>query len=148
MLPSQENNGEGGWGPSTPSLFSSRFPVAKGDFRPEQTHNVQRGSLKILTFGDQNVWPLDKPTLSTTLASVPTAEPSACDDVIRRAHVSRSRGLPHREGTDGLRRRPLRRGGRRNPSVTSSRFLIVKGDFRPANLEKERAVQRGRRRHC
>ena len=32
--------------------------------------------------------------------------PSQCDDVIRRAHVSRSRGLPHREGTDGLRRPP------------------------------------------
>ena len=30
--------------------------------------------------------------------------PSECDDVIRRAHVSRSRGLPHREVTDGLRR--------------------------------------------
>ena len=29
------------------------------------------------------------------------ARPSECDDVIRRAHVSRSRGLPHREGTDG-----------------------------------------------
>ena len=24
-----------------------------------------------------------------------------CDDVIKRAHVSRSRGLPHREVTDG-----------------------------------------------
>ena len=32
--------------------------------------------------------------------------PSACDDVIRGAHVSRSRGLPHREVTDGLRRPP------------------------------------------
>ena len=37
--------------------------------------------------------------------------PSECDDVIRRAHVSRSRGLPH-------------------PSVSSSRFLVAKGGFR------------------
>ena len=29
------------------------------------------------------------------------------EHVIRRAHVSRSRGLPHREGTDGLRRPPF-----------------------------------------
>ena len=34
-------------------------------------------------------------------------QPSECDDVIKRAHVSRSRGLPHREVTDGLRRPPL-----------------------------------------
>ena len=34
--------------------------------------------------------------------------PSECDDVIRRARVSRSRGLPH-------------------PSVSSSRFLVAKG---------------------
>ena len=33
--------------------------------------------------------------------------PSECDDVIKRAHVSRSRGLPHREVTDGLRRPPF-----------------------------------------
>ena len=33
--------------------------------------------------------------------------PSACDDVIRREHVSRSRGLPQREVTDGLRRLPF-----------------------------------------
>ena len=38
--------------------------------------------------------------------------PSECDDVIKRAYVSRSRGLPHREVTDG--------------------FLVAKGDFRPA----------------
>ena len=30
-----------------------------------------------------------------------------CDDVIRRAPVSRSSRLPHREGTDGLRRPPF-----------------------------------------
>ena len=30
-----------------------------------------------------------------------------CDDVIRREHVSRSRGLPHRKVTDGLRRPPI-----------------------------------------
>ena len=40
----------------------------------------------------------------------PEFGPSECDDVIRRAHVSRSRGLPHREGTDGLRRPILLRG--------------------------------------
>ena len=56
----------------------------------------------------------------------PRLRPSECDDVIKRAHVSRSRGLPHREGTDGLSK-----GGRRNPSVSSSRFLVAKGDFRP-----------------
>ena len=38
---------------------------------------------------------------------VKVTRPSECDDVIRRAHVSRSRGLPHREGTDGLRRPPF-----------------------------------------
>ena len=34
-------------------------------------------------------------------------KPSTCDDVIKRAHVSRSSRLPHREGTDGLRRPPF-----------------------------------------
>ena len=37
---------------------------------------------------------------------IPT-RPSECDDVIRRAHVSRSKGLPHREVTDGFRRPPF-----------------------------------------
>ena len=36
---------------------------------------------------------------------VRTSRPSECDDVIRRADVSRSRGLPHRGGTDRLRPR-------------------------------------------
>ena len=30
-----------------------------------------------------------------------------CDDVIKRAHISKSRGLPHREVTGGLRRPPF-----------------------------------------
>ena len=55
--------------------------------------------------------------------TVKSCRPSECDDVIRRAHVSRSRGLPHREGTDGLRRPPLE-GGRRNSSVSSSRISV------------------------
>ena len=33
--------------------------------------------------------------------------PSECDDAIRRAAVSKSRGLPHRGVTDGLRRLPF-----------------------------------------
>ena len=33
--------------------------------------------------------------------------PSECDDVIRRARISRSRGPPHREVTDGLRQPPV-----------------------------------------
>ena len=47
--------------------------------------------------------------LSSTISSCSGTRsgPSECDDVIRRAHVSRSRGLPHREGTDGLRRPPF-----------------------------------------
>ena len=32
---------------------------------------------------------------------------SECDDVIKRARVSRSTGLPHRGVTDGLRRLPF-----------------------------------------
>ena len=44
---------------------------------------------------------------STSPTSRYSVQPFDCDDVIRRAHVSRSRGLPHREGTDGLRRLPL-----------------------------------------
>ena len=46
-----------------------------------------------------------------------------------------SRGLPHREATDGLRRPPHSKGGYRDPSVSSSRFLVAKGvclDFPPA----------------
>ena len=58
--------------------------------------------------------------------------PSECDDVIRRAHVSRRRGLPHREGTGGLHRPSLegREGtdGLRRPpsnaSVSSSRISV------------------------
>ena len=43
--------------------------------------------------------------------------PSECDDVIRRgARQQKAEGY---------------RGGRRNPSVTSSRFLVAKGGFRP-----------------
>lgn len=34
-----------------------------------------------------------------------------CDDVIKRTHVSRSRGLPHREGTVGLRRLSVDKSG-------------------------------------
>ena len=34
----------------------------------------------------------------------PNSTPSECDDVITKPHVSRSRGLPHREVADGLRR--------------------------------------------
>ena len=30
---------------------------------------------------------------------------------------------------------PLRKGGRRNPSVTSSKFLVAKGDFRPTTAD-------------
>ena len=41
----------------------------------------------------------------------PCIVPSECDDVIKRALVSRSRALPHREVTGGLRRPPLLKRG-------------------------------------
>ena len=52
-------------------------------------------------------------TIAALSVQTKHCRPSECDDVIRRAHVSRSRGLPH-------------------PSVSSSRFLVAKGDFRLA----------------
>ena len=56
--------------------------------------------------------------------------PSESDDIIRRAHVSRSRGqqATASRGHCGLLRSPLRRlrrgGGRSNPSVFWSRFSV------------------------
>ena len=44
-----------------------------------------------------------------------------CDDVIKRAHVSRSRGLPHREVTDG--------GATQSISVLEQILGCSKGDF-------------------
>ena len=69
---------------------------------------------------------------------IPTADrtptPSECMMPSRERMSAESSGLPHREVTDGLRRPLPFLGGRRNPSVTSSRFLVAKGDFRPASI--------------
>ena len=61
---------------------------------------------------------------------------SECDDVTRRAHVSRKREL---QGTVlrshwGTKQSIQEKGERSNPSVSSSRFSVAKGDFKLAVL--------------
>ena len=59
--------------------------------------------------------------------------PSECDDVIRRgARQQKAEGYrTERSLMDCVA--PPSKGGRRNPSVTLSRFLVAKGDFRPTH---------------
>ena len=90
-------------------------PTWRVDWRRQQPIPVQAGTCPLLetlqragallriVLPDPQGWPAQISGLSLH----PIYEgPSECDDVIRRAHVSRSRGLPHREVTDGLRRPP------------------------------------------
>ena len=73
------------------------FQKAKEEYKKNGWHEI-----KTKTKTNQSIFHMNLSAAKQEDRTFPS-RPSECDDVIKRAHVSRSRGLPHREVSNGLR---------------------------------------------